>query len=348
MNLRIVLLGNFEGRGDEGFRNISQSFRLHFSFRYQVLTFNTTQALKINVIQEIISFRPHILHYLSGPTFKSLLILKLYKIFLGESVKIVVSATRPFFRNYEKKLLSILKPSIVLTQATKWEKVFKNANMKTKFIPNPINYNKFRKLNISSSQLRKKYALPINKKLILHVGHIRSNRNLELLGDIQSSLIKQNIQIVIVGSTHFPPENSLLKFLKEKGCIVLLGYIEKIEEIYNACDIYVFPVKGLAPNIYPKTLDEVGVVDMPLSILEALACELPIISTPIDSIGYLLDGIDNPPVYFFDGTLNGFEKGINEFNYNKLSFEKIKLKINSKNVFKQVDLIYKKLVGYNE
>jgi len=300
MKSRILYIGSFEGSGDEGLSQLSNLFRDHFSSEYDVIAANTFDVLRPKSIVGILRFNPHIIHYITGPTIRSIFILKVLKILLLGRVKTIASATRPFFMEREKKWLKFFKPDLVLTQAGKWQKVFEENNIKAEFLPNPIDTRKFKKLSVDKSELRKKYDLPLDKKLLLHVGHIRPNRNVEFLAQLQSDLVSGDYQVIVVSSSHFQVDSDLLNNLKSAGCIIIKRYIENIAELYNACDYYVFPVKGLEKNNYPKNYNDVGVIDMPLSILEAIACGLPVITTKIDAIEVLIFGEHNIPIAFID------------------------------------------------
>ena len=48
-------------------------------------------------------------------------------------------------------------------------------------------------------------------------------------------------------------------------------------------DLYVFPTKYNHKSL-PKSYNEIGAIDLPLSILEAMACNLPLIATPFGAL----------------------------------------------------------------
>jgi glycosyltransferase involved in cell wall biosynthesis len=110
------------------------------------------------------------------------------------------------------------------------------------------------------------------------MGHINEERNLKPLIPLQNA----GYQVVIVESSSTPRDSigpmSLRKELLKTGIIILNGYIEHIEEIYQLSDIYVFPV-----------VVKTGSIGMPLSILEARSCGIPVITTEFGSIKHFLD-----------------------------------------------------------
>ena len=344
MPTTILYIGSFNKKDDEGLSKISNCFFMYFTGNNKVMCINPKQIYDIQILANLYKLKPDIIHYLTGPTIRSLVLLKLLKTIFKES-KTIISATRPFFYKRQNKYIKYLKPDFIFTQSEKWEIVFKKYGIKTKYLPNPVNCSKFKKLDIPKNVLRKKYDLPGDKKIGLHVGHIRRNRNVEFLSKLQQNLGPKNIQIVIIGSTHFPADKRLIEKLRKSGCIVINDYIKHITEIYNACDYYIFPVKGLSKNYYPKRYNEIGVIDMPLTILEALACELPVISTRIDSIEKLIKNNNDIPFVVFDGTENSFSKAKNSIEYyvDNYQCQSIRNQINLKKVLNEVESTYTQL-----
>jgi glycosyltransferase involved in cell wall biosynthesis len=111
------------------------------------------------------------------------------------------------------------------------------------------------------------------------VGHIKKNRNIEVLGAVQES---GQAQTVLVGSTAFEASKQIYRKLWKAGCIFIDGFIQNIEELYACVDVYIFPVKFTAA--LPTRYDEIGVIDMPLSVLEAMAANIPVITTAIPAL----------------------------------------------------------------
>lgn len=345
MKLKILLIGSFTGREDEGFSHLSNRFQLYFSKYYDIKCLNTYDAIKPYSIQSIFQFKPDIIHYLTGPTIRSLIILKIIKLLSINKAKTVVSATRPYLSTKSLKLIKFFKPDMILTQASKWDDIFSDSGIPTSFVPNPIDINKFRVLSTSKDILRKKYDLPLNKKLLLHVGHIKKNRDIELLVKKFKSVSREEYQLIVVGSIFFEKDSSLENYLISNGFIVINKFLENIEEIYNACDYYIFHIPKLSREYFPKKYQEIGVIDMPLSILEALACGLPVISSPIDSIENLIKDIKTPPVEFLSDDHAYIRSSTEILDGRKKDFTIITDRINEIEVFNQVEKIYKKLTN---
>ena len=112
--------------------------------------------------------------------------------------------------------------------------------------------------------LRNKYGIRQDVKVILHVGHMSSGRNVEKLLDVRS-----DHQVLLVISSATEEDRALRNKLEARGNIRIIDeYVPSIQELYQLSDIYLFPVTEME-----------NCIDMPLSVLEAGACGIPVITT---------------------------------------------------------------------
>lgn len=118
--------------------------------------------------------------------------------------------------------------------------------------------------------LRAQLGLDAGRPLALHVGHLAAYRNLE---DLEQLAREGPWQVVMIASTANPADPSLRDRLEAAGVIVLHEFIPHIEDYYRAADLYVFPVRHGS-----------GAIEFPLSVLEAMACNLPVASTPFGAL----------------------------------------------------------------
>jgi thymidylate kinase len=103
------------------------------------------------------------------------------------------------------------------------------------------------------------------RRRILHVGSLTRMRNLDVLGQ----LAQAGHSCVAIGSTSTAADLDVIASLRAAGVHVVRDFIPDIASVYRAADAYVFPVRGAR-----------GCIDVPLSVMEALACGVPVVATP--------------------------------------------------------------------
>ena len=150
--------------------------------------------------------------------------------------------------------------------------IFKNFNYKTIFIPNGVDVNKFVPADIQKkNEIRKKYSFDESDFILLHIGPIKQGRN-------QKSLLRiPNVKILIVASIAHS-EQEARDELSKSHAIVWDKYFENIQELYVMSDVYVFPV-----------FEKLNSIEIPLSVLEAMSCNLPVITTRYGALGRVLE-----------------------------------------------------------
>jgi len=229
---------------------------------------NTVQIFnisKLNTWYKVFELRPDVIHYIISPSTVGLIMAKLSSMAYPKAVT-VISAPHPagLHRNL---LLSLLKPDIILTQSDCAEEFFKSLGYRTHFLPNGVNIQKFVPVtDKTKSMLRQKYGVRENSFVILHVASLKRKRNLEIMKTLAK--INKNNQVIIVGRVGEKRDRELSSELKEAGCLVLTQYFPNIEEIYALSDCYLFP-----------TIDRRACIETPLSVLEAMSCNIPVVTT---------------------------------------------------------------------
>ena len=262
--MRICLVGEFFGYPDEGMRNIAYYLRKELSKHHKILALNVRDMLQLRFWSEIRSFRPQIIHYIPGPSLRSFVIMRALSLSCKGS-RTVMSATHPILSSLSKVFASFLRPDLVLTQCAEDEAAFARMGCGTTHLPSGVDTKKFAPLSPEvKATLREKYGLTKAGFIILHVGSIKAKRNLDIFKTIQDD----DNQVLIIGSTSTGSERKICKELRKRGCIVWTQYFANIEEIYGLADCCVFP-----------STDKTASIRLPLSVLEAMACSLPVIST---------------------------------------------------------------------
>lgn len=266
---------------------------------YSRYTFNHPSLKKLSsnklflskkFIKEIKIFKPDVLIYLpfQSSTFASYIRHFILRIISPKS-KIIFYTLQPKPLSGLKKLfIRFIKPNNGITASPKVKLFWDELNVDSILIPLFTNLNNFKPIaNIADKyKLRAKYGLPKEATIIAHIGHLNEGRNLESL----IPLNKDNIQVVIVGSSSTPSDaigpSSLKQKLVNSGIIILDHYIKDIQEIYQLSDLYIFPI-----------IDNCGSIGMPLSILEARACGIPVLTTDYGSVKHFLNNDGNSIFY---------------------------------------------------
>jgi glycosyltransferase involved in cell wall biosynthesis len=117
--------------------------------------------------------------------------------------------------------------------------------------------------------LRRAHGVAAEAFVYLHVGHLSPKRNLLALARLQR---EPGAQVVVIGSTSTPEDASLRAGLEAAGVRVIREFVP-VDEFYRLADAYVFPV-----------IDSEGCVEIPLSVIEALASGLPVIARPFGGL----------------------------------------------------------------
>ena len=233
-------------------------------------------SLKVNRI--ISDFSPDLLIYLpfQSSTFASYIRLKVLST-MNTSANTILFALQPKnIKKWQKYFLMFLKPALALTPSLTLSKMWSALKISHHIVPLSTDISIFNNVDKNKKlALRAKYGLDEHKFIVSHMGHLNYRRNLEALIPLQRS----DIQVIVVTSTSSPKSTTFSVDIKEKLCkngvIVFDHFIENIEEIYQLSDAYVFPV-----------IDENASIGMPLSILEARACGIPVITTDYGSVKF--------------------------------------------------------------
>lgn len=268
MKMNICIISNYCGKLDEGIGNVAYHLANGLSHHHKVVHLhlkNHRDIFSKVFWKRVNDLQPQIIHYVRGPSIQSLMLVKTLKFYCKEA-KTVMSTTQPKFSTFSKIFIPLLKPDLVLTQSYETERMFANFGCQTKFLPNGVDTRKFIPVSIGiKHELRGKYQLPEEKFIILHVGPIKGGRNIQIFNELNRD---EDNQVLIIGSTTTPMERDAFLSLKNGGCLVWRNYFENIEEFYALSDCYVFPTK-----------DKLNCIEMPLSVMEAMSCNLPVIST---------------------------------------------------------------------
>lgn len=270
--MKVYLIGDFSARLDEGFKNVARCMARGLSRYHELVRLNLKQPLG-PAVWSVQLKSPDVVHYLSAPTPLTFLLLAVLRL-RWPGVPTVVSALHPSSLRLENSavfrwLARISRPTLVLVQNPQSADMFRGLGCRIRYLPNGVDTERF--LPVSKGRrkaLRRKHGLPEKRHIVLHVGHLRAERNLEVISGLQA----HDTQVLIVGGTYLGEDRQLTQRLKDQGCVVWRGYFPRIEEIYALADAFVFPT-SLGGSLF-----------MPLSVLESMACDLPVVSTRFEGL----------------------------------------------------------------
>jgi glycosyltransferase involved in cell wall biosynthesis len=156
-------------------------------------------------------------------------------------------------------------------------------------ITNSVDTQKFRPVDRQTKQLlRSRLGLPQENTIITYTGRLVSYKGLPLLMRVWTELRKKrkNITLLLLGSGGLDIHNcetELEAYVTAHGLqesVTFAGDVRNVHEYVQASDIFVFPTENEG---------------FPLALVEAMACGLPAISTPVgaikDIITHMEDGL---------------------------------------------------------
>jgi len=260
--MRVCLIGDFAGDPDEGMKNVARYYARRLSEQDVVVRkLHVGDVFSFNFFESIVTFDPDIVHYIPGIGWRNIVLTRLLMALSGAET--VISAIHPDVTALPDTLVRSIGPSMVFTQDTTLAKSLSECGIEVTRLPNGVDLHRFRPLPEEERRgIREDFGLPTDKFLALHVGHITQDRNLGPLLRLQRS----GIQVVVVSSDHFDTNGTLANRLHNAGVMTIDGYIKDIERLYAATDCYVFPTT------------QGDTIQMPLSVLEAMACDTPVVT----------------------------------------------------------------------
>lgn len=197
------------------------------------------------------------------------------------------------FENLKKyKRLTLFLPVIILMQLL--EKLsFKKINAFYVLSNNEINYLRkiapnseirFQTMGINNEyfhesnkkELRKKLNLNQNKKYILYIGRVTTNKGIKELLDAMKSIKQENIELVIIGGGSEYKKYFEYSKKNNRDNVIFLGeiYSDKKLDYLSACDCLILPS-------YTE--------GAPVVLMEAIARNLPVITTNVGGIPKIIE-----------------------------------------------------------
>ncbi|MGD2156263.1 MAG: glycosyltransferase family 4 protein [Anaerolineales bacterium] len=152
------------------------------------------------------------------------------------------------------------------------------APSKIALIPNSVDTSIYRPVDeLTKLSLREKLCLPPGMKIIIYSGRLVSYKGLSLLLKVWRQILEHysDILLLLVGSGSLDIHNceeELRNYVHSNelsSTVIFAGEVQNVHEYLQASDIFVFPTEKEAFGI---------------SLIEAMACGLPVISTDVGGL----------------------------------------------------------------
>lgn len=307
MSRRICLLSDdLSGKADEGAKKWTVAIAAALRRRHEValLSARGPSAIpEVQVVQagrsligkrlrdELRRQRPDVLIYASrsSATFASFLRARLLKLYCpGARVTLVGFQTR-HHAAWQRAVIRLIAPDLVTVQSAANGAYLEELGCRVANLPSGVDLDTFRPIpRERRALLRAAYGLDPNRPVALHIGHLEPQRGIGVLADLAA---RGECQVVLVTSstTAHHADQALGQALRRAGVTLLTDYQPRVEELYQLADCYVFPVRSTD-----------NAIEAPLSVLEALACDLPVVTTRFGGLPRLFAGATHPGLVFVD------------------------------------------------
>jgi glycosyltransferase involved in cell wall biosynthesis len=187
----------------------------------------------------------------------------------------------------ERRLIRYLAPDLVCVQTRSSQAYLQRLGCSTMLLPSGVDLHTFRPAPVERRVvLRAQYGLRADQPVVLHVGHLQPGRNLGVLADLAA---RGTCQVVLVTSSSLEQVPELALSLRRAGVHVWSEYQPSIEQLYQLADVYLFPV-----------LSSDNAIEVPLSVLEAFACDLAVATTRFGGLPLLFETPGSAGLRFVD------------------------------------------------
>lgn len=299
-----IISDDLSGPPDEGVKKFTLAMAATLRCRHDVELISTDGAgdgAEIRLIPTSKTFlgrslfealreeRPEIVIYASrrSATLFTFLRARLLKLYCPTAEVVLLGLQTRRHRRWQQAVVRRIRPDLVLVQSDDNRDYLERLGCRASLVPSGVDVDTFRPVDATRRlELRDRYGLSPDLPVVLHVGHLQEGRGIRDLIPLAAS---GQCQVLLVTSTSTLRQTPLATELRIAGVRLLTDYLPRIEEVYQLSDCYVFPV---------RTTD--NAIEAPLSVLEALACDLPVVTTRFGGLPRLFEGVSHPGLVFID------------------------------------------------
>ncbi len=265
--MKVCILGEAEETPDEGMRKIASCLGRELARFHTVKTLSPTLAKRSSFWKQIKQYSPDVIQYIPGPSLKSFAVMKVLSWLFPQAVTVMGA---PLFQvpRVAYPALRYIFPDLMLAQSRRRHEFFRRSKLASIYFPlSGVDLELFRPVTAAEKrELRVRHNFDVSDFLILHVGSIKYKRNVQALNDLQG----EGFRTVVIGSTTTGVDPNLAESMNARNNTLIIDYVPRIHEFYQLADCYVFPT---------PVENETASIELPLSVIEASACNLPVVAT---------------------------------------------------------------------
>lgn len=282
--MKVCILGEAEETPDEGMRKIASCLGRELERFHTVKTLSPMHAGRASFWKQIKHYSPDVIQYIPGPSLKSFAVMEMLSWLVPQAVTVMGA---PLFQvpRAAFPLMRYIFPDLLLAQSRRRHEFFRRRKLASMYFPfSGVDLKLFRPVTTEEKrELRVRHNFGVSDFLILHVGSVKYKRNVQALKDLQD----EGFRVVVIGSTTTGVDTNLADSMNAFNNTVIIDYVERIHEFYQLADCYVFPT---------PVENETASIELPLSVVEASACNLPVVAT---RFGALPDVFQDTPGFIF-------------------------------------------------
>jgi glycosyltransferase involved in cell wall biosynthesis len=299
-----IISSKFSRAADEGINKYAVALAEALSTQHDVLWLATTTPkpgsdpdqvrvsrsfLSGSLRKQLRAFDPDVIFYLptASTTLWSFVRSRILKLYCPRATVAMVGLQPRQHSSLAQRLIPRIAPDVVFVQSTESKGYLESLGCRAAMVASGVDTDTFRPVSPSQrAELRAKYGLTSELPIVLHAGHLNAGRGITTLADLAAT---RRCQPVLVASTSTEQDPVLEQELRDAGVIVFGTFQPNVEELYQLADSYLFPVRSAQ-----------SAIEAPLSVLEALACDLPVVTTPFGGLPRMFAGVSHPGLVFSD------------------------------------------------